>query len=119
MFFMFQVYPQLFTIYKQDMFKKRNQTCDEIERKRSCRNLIYTNLSHTHTHTYTQIHTTQPVPNHTSSDPGLRSFQTVHICSTVILHTVCVTVCVCACYPVVFLCKSHVSTGPQTPFWSH
>ncbi len=54
-------------------------------------------VTHTHTHTNTHRAHTQPVPNHTSSDPGLRSFQTVHICSTVILHTACVTVCVCLC----------------------
>jgi len=81
--------------------------------------ISFTPTCHTHTQTQTHTHTnthrthTQPVPNHTSSDPGLRSFQTVHICSTVILHTACVTVCVFACYPVVFLCKSHIS-GPQT-----
>ncbi len=77
--------------------------------------ISFTPTCHTHTDTDTDTHThtnthrthTQPVPNHTSSDPGLRSFQTVHICSTVIVHTACVTVCVCACYPVVFLCKSH------------
>lgn len=85
---------------------------DEADRKRSCWNLIYTDLSHTHKYTQNTLSTC--AKSHTSSDPGLRSFQTVHICSTVILHTVCVTVCACACYPVVFLCKSHISTGPQT-----
>lgn len=82
---------------------------DEADRKRSCWNLIYTDLSHTHKYTQNTLSTC--AKSHTSSDPGLRSFQTVHICSTVILHTVCVTVCACACYPVVFLCKSHISSA--------
>lgn len=78
------------------MLKKRNKTCDEADRKRSCRNLIYTNLSHKHTHIHVHTNThTQPVPNHTSSDPGLRSFQTTHMLHCHSSHGVCDCVCLC------------------------
>lgn len=100
-----------YILYKQAVFKNEKPNVMRLIEKEAV-GISFTPTCHTHTKT-DRTHT-QPVPNHTSSDPGLQSFQTVHICSTVILHTVCVTVCACACYPVVFLCKSHISTGPQT-----
>ncbi len=71
-----------------------------------------------HTHTHTQIHT-----EHTLNLCQITQ-AVIQGCDPFRLYTyaplsfftrrVWLCVCVCACYPVVFLCKSHISSGPQT-----